>query len=96
MPLELRKSVWNITALDIKKVREIQSVKAGIKFKEVCHIKKKAVDNSLLAFRCAFCYQEAPQHIEGGIGMKYQGWSCAGFSFWFSSFFGLPDRGEVC
>jgi len=33
---------------------------------------------------------------EGGIGMKYQGWSFAGFSFWFGSFFGLPGRGEVC
>jgi hypothetical protein len=55
------------------------------------------VGYSLLAFRCAFCYQEAPQHIiEGGVGMKYQGWLFSGFSFWFGSFFGLPGRGEVC
>ena len=33
---------------------------------------------------------------EGGVGMKSQSWLFTGFYFWFGSFFGLPDRGEVC
>jgi hypothetical protein len=32
----------------------------------------------------------------GGIVMKSQSWLFSGFYFWFGSFFGLPDRGEVC
>jgi hypothetical protein len=33
---------------------------------------------------------------QGGIVMKYQGWSFTDSYFWFGSFFCLPGRGEVC
>jgi len=43
-----------------------------------------------------FVTKNTTKYLLGGIGMKYQGWSFTDFYFWFGSFFGLPDRGEVC
>jgi len=57
----------------------------------------KAWADSLLAFRCAFCYQRSTtKYDQDGIGMKYLGLMFTGFFFWFGNFFGLPDRGDVC
>ena len=45
---------------------------------------------------CFLLPRKTTKYHEGGIVMKSQSWLFSGFYFWFGSFFGLPDRGEVC
>ncbi|MCK4506934.1 MAG: hypothetical protein KAU27_00225, partial [Desulfuromonadales bacterium] len=69
----------------------------GFVTKSAVYVKDKSGDRFFACFPLCFLLPRSiTKFDQGDMKMKSQSWLFTGFYFWFGSFFGLPDRGEVC